>query len=180
MRTTFYVLILTLIVGCTKEPDIYTIKRGDSLSKISQQHNTRLKDLIRWNDLSQDDKIFAGQKLKIYNSSRSYTPFIQRNGGNKLIKRIVGVWTADTGESIFLKKGKGDIFIFDYADDPRFLNKNGMTQVYLVDPAKHWIEDVPKGFFLMMDRGCPLSDFVYDPDEDVIIYPELGTIFRRR
>lgn len=46
----------------------YTVKRGDSLGKIAQRHNTTVSQLKKWNRL-QNDKVSIGQKLVVFHSS---------------------------------------------------------------------------------------------------------------
>tara|TARA_Y100000589_G_scaffold118719_1_gene112904 strand:+ start:195 stop:1304 length:1110 start_codon:yes stop_codon:yes gene_type:complete len=43
----------------------YKIKPGDSVGKISQKFNCRIKDILLWNDMK-NTKIIAGKYLKIY------------------------------------------------------------------------------------------------------------------
>jgi lipoprotein NlpD len=47
------------------KPGFYTVKKGDSLSRISQKFNQRLSDLVDWNKLSDPNTIKAGQVLRI-------------------------------------------------------------------------------------------------------------------
>ncbi|MEK4384822.1 NlpC/P60 family protein [Solibacillus sp. FSL W7-1464] len=42
----------------------YTVKQGDTLTKIAKAHNTTINDLRKWNKLSQDG-IFIAQKLVV-------------------------------------------------------------------------------------------------------------------
>lgn len=44
---------------------IYTIKRGDTLFKISKKFKTSVQEIIRINDIKNPNKIFAGERLKI-------------------------------------------------------------------------------------------------------------------
>lgn len=55
------------IVEKTKEPSyiIYTVKSGDSLSKIAQLYHVKVSDIKKWNNLK-NDLIREKQKLKIY------------------------------------------------------------------------------------------------------------------
>jgi len=43
----------------------YEVQRGDSLSKIAQQFNTTVEDLVNLNDIKNPDKIHVGQSLVI-------------------------------------------------------------------------------------------------------------------
>lgn len=47
------------------KPGFYTVKKGDTLSRISQKFNQRLPDLVDWNKLSDPNSIQAGQVLRI-------------------------------------------------------------------------------------------------------------------
>jgi membrane-bound lytic murein transglycosylase D len=44
----------------------YTVRRGDSLSRISRNFRVSVNDLRRWNDLSKGDYLRPGQRLKLY------------------------------------------------------------------------------------------------------------------
>lgn len=44
---------------------IYTVKSGDTLSKIARKHHVKTSDLMKWNNLK-SDLIRENQKLKIY------------------------------------------------------------------------------------------------------------------
>lgn len=46
------------------ETDYYTVKKGDSLSKIAKKFDTTVKQLKKWNGLT-SDVIYVGQKLKV-------------------------------------------------------------------------------------------------------------------
>lgn len=43
----------------------YTVKRGDSLSRIANKFNVRISDIAKWNDLSAKRYLQPGQKLKL-------------------------------------------------------------------------------------------------------------------
>ncbi|MGE7623756.1 LysM peptidoglycan-binding domain-containing protein [Viridibacillus sp. NPDC096237] len=47
-----------------KSDDTYTIKKGDTLTKIAEEKEVTIADLMKWNDLS-SDLIFAGDKLAL-------------------------------------------------------------------------------------------------------------------
>lgn len=44
---------------------VYTIKKGDTLTKIAAQYHTTVKELERINDIKNSDLIFAGDELKV-------------------------------------------------------------------------------------------------------------------
>lgn len=43
----------------------YTVKKGDTLSKIAKQYNTTVQKLIELNKIKDPNKIYVGQKLKL-------------------------------------------------------------------------------------------------------------------
>ena len=49
------------------EPIVYTVKAGDTLSKIAATYSVTVNDLKKWNALS-SDFIYVGQKLAIFGS----------------------------------------------------------------------------------------------------------------
>ena len=44
----------------------YTVKRGDTLSKIAENHRVRMASIMKWNKLNKANTIFPGQKLAIW------------------------------------------------------------------------------------------------------------------
>jgi murein DD-endopeptidase MepM/ murein hydrolase activator NlpD len=55
------------------EYDVYTIARGDTLSKIAQQYGTDADQLARINGISEPNYIYPGQKIKIPKKTSSQT-----------------------------------------------------------------------------------------------------------
>ncbi|MGE4520553.1 MAG: transglycosylase SLT domain-containing protein [Desulfobacteraceae bacterium] len=49
----------------------YTVKRGDSLIKIADEFEVRIKDILEWNKLDYKDYIYPGQKLVIKTNSQN-------------------------------------------------------------------------------------------------------------
>ena len=47
----------------------HTVARGEALSSIAARYGVRTADLMRWNNISNANQIYAGQKLKIYGST---------------------------------------------------------------------------------------------------------------
>ena len=70
----------TLMINTEKEPSTanktntstntttYTVKSGDSLSKIASKYGVTVKNLMSWNKLSSSN-IYVGQKLTVGSSS---------------------------------------------------------------------------------------------------------------
>ena len=55
-----------------RDPVHYTVKKGDSLSKIAKKFRVTLKELLAWNNLRKTDTIYPKQKITVYQSgSRS-------------------------------------------------------------------------------------------------------------
>jgi membrane-bound lytic murein transglycosylase D len=44
----------------------YVVRKGDSLSRISQRFNVKLSELLRWNSLDQNAYLQPGQRLTLY------------------------------------------------------------------------------------------------------------------
>ena len=56
----------------TSDPFHYTVKKGDSLSKIAKKFRVTLSELLAWNNLRENDTIHPKQKITVYQSgSRS-------------------------------------------------------------------------------------------------------------
>lgn len=49
----------------TKDPTKYTVKKGDTLSKIAKKYKTTVKQLTEWNDIADPNKIIVGQVLRV-------------------------------------------------------------------------------------------------------------------
>jgi membrane-bound lytic murein transglycosylase D len=50
----------------TVRPVNYTVRKGDSLSLISQKFNVSVNDLKEWNSLEKQKYLKPGQRLKLY------------------------------------------------------------------------------------------------------------------
>ena len=51
--------------NCTQVPDIYKVKRGDTLFQIAWSYCLNYLDVARWNDLQTPDLILVGQRLRL-------------------------------------------------------------------------------------------------------------------
>jgi lipoprotein YgeR len=76
----FFLTLTLLLAGCSgsKSSDmgsysgaVYTVKRGDTLYRISRATGTSVKDLARLNNISPPYTIEVGQKLKVNGSASS-------------------------------------------------------------------------------------------------------------
>ena len=45
---------------------IYTVVKGDSLSRIAKHYHVTVNELVRWNNIANPRLILVGQKIKIY------------------------------------------------------------------------------------------------------------------
>ena len=45
---------------------VYTVVKGDSLSRIGKHYHVTVNDLVRWNNIPNPRLILVGQKLRIY------------------------------------------------------------------------------------------------------------------
>jgi len=45
---------------------VYTVRSGDSLYRISEKFNVSINDLLRWNNLTEENYLRPGQNLKLY------------------------------------------------------------------------------------------------------------------
>lgn len=58
----------------------YTVRKGDALSAIAAREGVSMSDLMRWNGISNANQVYAGQKLKVYTASASWTTVTVRSG----------------------------------------------------------------------------------------------------
>lgn len=76
---------------------IYTVKPGDTLSKIATMYGTTYQVLASYNNISNPNKIYVGQKIKIPGTSQaSYTAPSNRKSNEAIAKEIIrGLWGND-------------------------------------------------------------------------------------
>jgi LysM repeat protein len=51
--------------GLHSKPNVYRVKKGDTLDKIASKHNTSVSELRRLNRIKQADLLYVDQKLKL-------------------------------------------------------------------------------------------------------------------
>jgi len=59
----------------------YKVKKGDNLASIAEDHDVTVKELMKWNNL-EDDNIIIGQVLKLYNDNKN-----KKNAENETKKK---------------------------------------------------------------------------------------------
>ncbi|MCD6486562.1 MAG: LysM peptidoglycan-binding domain-containing protein [Syntrophobacterales bacterium] len=74
-------------------PSVYVVKRGDILERIARRHGTTLKALMKINNLKSKNRIYVGQKLKLFSEPKKVVPVVY------VVKR------EDNLESIAVKHG---------------------------------------------------------------------------
>lgn len=83
-----------LLAGCSSKPSsdsgsysgtVYTVKRGDTLYRISRATGTSVKELARLNGISPPYTIEVGQKLKVSSGSKS-SKTASKSGKNRPAK----------------------------------------------------------------------------------------------
>lgn len=84
--------------------DVYEIKEGDTLYKISQKYDVNTKLLAELNGLNLDDYIYAGELLNVPKKDVSY--YITKEGDTiKIVSKIFNVKEEDLlrqNETIYL------------------------------------------------------------------------------
>lgn len=85
----------TTMVTTTTIPDTYTVQPGDILSEIVKKFRISLDEVMALNGITNPDKIFAGQKLKIPRSGSTVPePSVTTNTASD------GLTTTSTGTTV--------------------------------------------------------------------------------
>lgn len=98
------ILISTVIIGCSTppkapvidrmpaksgakdwRPDLYTVKKGDTLYSIGLEHGYDYKEIARANNIAPPYTIFVGQKLKLKPGSPAPAPVAEAGSGDVVI-----------------------------------------------------------------------------------------------
>ena len=58
----------------------HTVQRGEALSTIAESYGVRTADVMRWNNISNANRVYAGQKLKIHTAAAQWTVHTVRSG----------------------------------------------------------------------------------------------------
>ncbi len=60
----------------------HTIRKGENLNSIAKKYAVSVGDVKRWNKITNADKIFAGQKLKIHTEKPNWITYTVKSGDN--------------------------------------------------------------------------------------------------
>lgn len=63
-----------------KSASIHTVRKGEALSSIASGYGVKTADLMRWNGITNANKVYAGQKLKVYTATAAWTTYTVRSG----------------------------------------------------------------------------------------------------
>jgi len=58
----------------------HTVQRGEALSRIAENYGVSTSDVMRWNNISNANRVLVGQKLKIHTSAAQWTVHTVRSG----------------------------------------------------------------------------------------------------
>ncbi len=74
----------------------HTIKKGENLNLIAKKYGVSVSNIKRWNKITNPNKIYAGQKIKIYTNKATWVTYTVRRGDNlsKIAKKY-GVSVSD-------------------------------------------------------------------------------------
>ena len=66
---------------------IYTVKRGDNLTKIAKMYGVTVSDLVKWNNIKNPNLIYPGQKIIIKDAPIEYYKVVRGDTLSGIAKR---------------------------------------------------------------------------------------------
>ena len=66
---------------------IYTVKRGDNLTKIANMYGVTVSDLVKWNNIKNPNLIYPGQKIIIKDAPKEYYKVVRGDTLSGIAKR---------------------------------------------------------------------------------------------
>ena len=102
----------------------YTVKSGDSFWTIAKNHNTSVKKLLQWNDLSANTKLKPGQKLLVADQ------LIVQKDGNKITYQIKNGDTLNKIANKFAVSTK-DILSWNKVKNESYIHPGQELTIYL-------------------------------------------------
>ncbi|NWF69938.1 MAG: LysM peptidoglycan-binding domain-containing protein [Chloroflexi bacterium] len=87
---------------CTVRTDwpVYTVQRGDTLARIARRYNTTVATLVSANCLTNANRIYTGQPIRVPYSSGTIPPSSDIGSTFQPFERGFMTWRADTGEIV--------------------------------------------------------------------------------
>jgi lipoprotein NlpD len=67
-RRALGLVLVCLLASCAStpnRPEVYTVRKGDTLYSIATRYNLDFRDVARWNGIGRDYTIYPGQKLRL-------------------------------------------------------------------------------------------------------------------
>ncbi len=58
----------------------HVVAKGEALSSIAQKYGVSTSDVMRWNGISNANKVYAGQKLTIYSKASAWSSYTVKKG----------------------------------------------------------------------------------------------------
>ena len=73
-------LLFLILIAFIYADEIYTVRSGDTLTKIAAKYGVTVDDLVAWNNISNKNNIYVGQKIVIKTGGSSQEPQPQPSG----------------------------------------------------------------------------------------------------
>ena len=116
-----------------KQQGIHRVKKGETLSHISERYNVKVNDLMYWNNLKSSSKLQIGQKIIVYSPKKaaSTTSTADNKTGTTTAKSNNNTKSVATATHHTVKKGETLWSISQLYDDVNYydlMKLNGLTQ----------------------------------------------------
>ena len=73
-------LLFLILIAFIYADEVYTVKSGDTLTKIAAKYGVTIDDLVAWNNIPNKNNIYVGQKIVIKTGGSSQQPQPQPSG----------------------------------------------------------------------------------------------------
>ena len=67
-------LLFLILIAFIYADEVYTVRSGDTLTKIAAKYGVTVKDLVAWNNISNPNLIYVNQKIVIKKGGSSQKP----------------------------------------------------------------------------------------------------------
>lgn len=87
----------------------HTVARGEALSTIAETYGVKTSELMRWNQISNANRVYAGQKLTVHTATAQWTTYTVRSGdslskiaeANRCTTAQLKSWNNISGSTIY-------------------------------------------------------------------------------